>query len=108
VTEVPLAVRRLNPLLSEAGFSTSVELKASNLAIGSLNPLLSEAGFSTIFNKVDGNAAQFERLNPLLSEAGFSTCCCNQARRTRGSLNPLLSEAGFSTFFGQVHLVVLP
>ena len=62
-----------------------------------LNPLLSEAGFSTV---KDGHTIYRIgiRLNPLLSEAGFSTwsrCALVSFRARR--LNPLLSEAGFST-----------
>ena len=40
---------RLNPLLSEAGFSTGIYPVALPLAQIGLNPLLSEAGFSTGF-----------------------------------------------------------
>jgi len=46
-TPTPRTGKGLNPLLSEAGFST---FKYSNVAVGRwkrLNPLLSEAGFST-------------------------------------------------------------
>ena len=40
--------------------------------VSSLNPLLSEAGFST-FSEIVRIAREVIRLNPLLSEAGFST-----------------------------------
>ena len=45
----PIGWRRLNPLLSEAGFSTAVASAMEVLRRGGLNPLLSEAGFSTVF-----------------------------------------------------------
>ena len=65
--------------------------------MASLNPLLSEAGFSTSPSGSEARGTQ-EGLNPLLSEAGFST---NPVMRAWAmfvaSLNPLLSEAGFST-----------
>jgi len=62
-----------------------------------LNPLLSEAGFST-YGAVTFVAAFLFCLNPLLSEAGFSTphAVFVFAPASVG-LNPLLSEAGFST-----------
>ena len=61
----------LNPLLSEAGFSTRNPLLT--LPPGPrLNPLLSEAGFST-YRGIYPVALPLARLNPLLSEAGFST-----------------------------------
>ena len=44
---VVACVRRLNPLLSEAGFSTRRHHLDGDVAHGCLNPLLSEAGFST-------------------------------------------------------------
>jgi len=37
----------LNPLLSEAGFSTIIRAHIEDLERACLNPLLSEAGFST-------------------------------------------------------------
>ena len=45
---------------------------AAFVASESLNPLLSEAGFSTIRITLVLKRTQ-SRLNPLLSEAGFST-----------------------------------
>ena len=63
----------LNPLLSEAGFSTSKSYYSFTIFTrGGLNPLLSEAGFSTSEIR-HVTARELWRLNPLLSEAGFST-----------------------------------
>jgi len=45
----------------------------------SLNPLLSEAGFSTGAVHL-GHQGAASRLNPLLSEAGFSTAAVRGAR----------------------------
>mgnify|MGYP000334503398 CR=1 FL=1 len=65
----------------------------------SLNPLLSEAGFSTR-GLTHSHSVFIVSLNPLLSEAGFSTLSLARCPRLpRQGLNPLLSEAGFSTFF---------
>jgi len=62
----------LNPLLSEAGFSTGARALADWKERHRLNPLLSEAGFSTnILVSLAGDVLY--GLNPLLSEAGFST-----------------------------------
>ena len=63
----------------------------------SLNPLLSEAGFSTT-PYIPWYKTAESCLNPLLSEAGFSTGPCPICGMLwPGGLNPLLSEAGFST-----------
>jgi len=72
VTAAAAAARGLNPLLSEAGFSTMSEWNPPPPRGGRLNPLLSEAGFSTGIYPVALPLAQIG-LNPLLSEAGFST-----------------------------------
>jgi len=47
---------RLNPLLSEAGFSTQSEAILNGMGFARLNPLLSEAGFST---NISASAALF-------------------------------------------------
>jgi len=65
-------VTRLNPLLSEAGFSTDPEARVVRPPATCLNPLLSEAGFSTVIAHATPEDVE-GRLNPLLSEAGFST-----------------------------------
>ena len=67
-----LGIRSLNPLLSEAGFSTRTARPLPPQEVDGLNPLLSEAGFSTSMCLSDEERWS-ERLNPLLSDAGFST-----------------------------------
>jgi len=42
-----MTAKGLNPLLSEAGFSTRVTAHNTAAMAAGLNPLLSEAGFST-------------------------------------------------------------